>query len=419
MTNRNMALLWVGQLTSRLGTFAGYVALLMLVRKLTGSNTHTAIAGISQALPGIVAGLFAGAIIDRLGRKVTMIVTDIFRGGVTLIIPFLLVTGDLHVWHLFLVAALCSVGTAFFQPAEMAIIPEIVEKEQLDQANALARTTIHLGGLAGPPLGALLITLYGPWSAFFVDALSFFVSAVSLYFLYARFKAEESPSTSLLQEMREGMAIVRRDSPLQAILLCCIAVNFTYYPLPVLLPEISERGFLEKGGMLFHHLNPAYIFGGFMTALTLGKLIASLTIHLYSKIPHLRYFMHASNLLIALSIFGVGISPSLFLAWLCMVIIGYAGTITEVKIVSYVQTTYPEGILGRIFGIMVTVAFGAIPLSIAASGPLADSIGSPLVLILLGLTLVAASAIIRVGKLLEGCKELRVESTQVAFVNRG
>lgn len=413
--NRNLFIFWFGQLSSRLGSFISYIALLLLVNQLTGKNTATAITGICQFLPGLIFGLWAGAITDRVGKVKIMIITDILRAIASAIIPLCIYFHCLQAWHLYLVAGLISIGTAFFQPAEMSIIPDIVpEKKDLNSANAIARTTIQIGGIIGPALGALLMSVWGPAAAFIVDGATFVISGVSLLFLKIVKETKiDEVSKHIVQDIKEGIALIWQNSPLKAILLCCIAVNFTYYPLPILLPDIAGRKFLD-----ITFMNKAAIFGGFIMTLTAGKLAASFMIRLFDRVRHLKFFLYYSNLAIAAAVLVVGVSPLLSVSFLAMAIIGFCGTITEVRIVSYIQTAFPENILGRIFSIILTVAFGTIPLSIFLGGWLSDIVGTVWVLAGLGVILVLTSALIYFTGLLEGKNDVISDSETHVFVNK-
>ncbi|MDQ7821190.1 MAG: MFS transporter [Candidatus Eremiobacteraeota bacterium] len=412
--NRTLFIFWVGQLTSRIGSFISYVALLLLVRELTGKNTTMAITGICQALPGLIVGLWAGAITDRVGKVRIMILTDVLRGLGCFIIPLCIYFHCLQAWHLYLVAVLISLGTAFFQPAEMAIIPDFVKREDLNSANAVARTTIQIGGIIGPALGALLITQWGAWTAFIADGITFFISAFCIMLMRVSQEKEKCESSdNLMEDVKEGIKLIWQNSPLKAILLCCIAVNFTYYPLPILLPEISERKFLD-----LTFFNKTQIFGAFIMTLTAGKLLASIMINSFNRFRHLKFFLYYSNIAIALAVLTVGVSRFLSLSFLAMAAIGFCGTITEVRIVSYIQSSFPENILGRIFGIILTVAFGTIPLSIFAGGWIADIVGSAWVLLGLGAGLVFTSLVIYFTGMLEGKNDVVSDSTTLVFVNK-
>jgi MFS family permease len=395
--NRNLFIFWMGQLTSRIGSYVSYVALLLLVNKMTGRSLDTAITGICEFLPGLVLGLWAGAITDRIGKVKIMIITDIMRAIAALLIPVCIYFNCLEVWHLYLCAVIISIGTAFFQPAEMAIIPDIVEKEDILGANAISRTTIQLGGIIGPALGAIIITAGGSSLAFLFDGATFVISAICLILMKVHAENEKCGSQAgMFKDIKDGINLIWQNNYLKAILLCCIAVNFTYYPLPVLLPKISQKIFID-----IKFLNSAMIFAGFITALTAGKLIASLMIHLFDKIKQLKFFLYYSNIIIAVSVIIVGVSPILSLSYIAMFILGFCGSVTEVRIVSYIQSSFSENILGRIFSIILTVAFGTIPLSLFLAGALSDNYGTLWVIIGLGILLVITSLIIFLTGMLE------------------
>jgi MFS transporter, DHA3 family, macrolide efflux protein len=422
--NRDLRMLWWGQLLSRFGSSVSYVALLLLVRKITGSNLATALVGISEALPGIIAGPIAGTLVDRHDRKKIMIAADILRAFAMGFVVLLVISGRIEAWHLYILAALGSIGTAFFDPAQMAIIPSLAREEEMDRANALLKTTYQIGGLVGPAIGAILYTSFGPASCFAIDAVSFFISAVFILKMSARSSATvEGAREPVLQEIRNGFALMAKEPVIAGILISCVIVNFAFFPLPILLPEIADKayaasrlafastatslGLASTSPLLARLGSPEFFFGALMTCLMFGQIIASLTIGFFEKVRGVRHFIHASLFLIALSISSIGFLPHAFVGLAAVFVIGYSSTVTEIRLTSFIQRSFPPEMLGRIFASILTIAFAMTPISMTTCGILADHYGAAFVLARLGLALFAAAAILFASRLLQA--ELRLE----------
>src|SRR5919112_159731 len=138
-TNRNFRLLYIGQAISQLGDWFNSVAVFALLLDLTGSATAVAWMMIVQFMPMAIIGPIAGVVVDRVDRRRVMIVTDLIRG--VLVLGLLLVRTREQVWLAYVVMALTVSGSAFFEPARTAPIPNVTSREELMPANALSSAT--------------------------------------------------------------------------------------------------------------------------------------------------------------------------------------------------------------------------------------------------------------------------------------
>ncbi len=180
LRSRPFALLWLGQTISSLGDGAFITALAWEVLLLTGSATAMGLVVTAELIPRLLFLLLGGVAADRLPRRIVMLCSD---GGRAFAILLIAVLGWLHVlqlWHLIVLSLLFGVAEGFFAPAYSAIPPQLVEKEELASANALTGLSRQMSLLLGPLVGAGLVVLTGPVTAFAFDGLSFVVSAVCL-----------------------------------------------------------------------------------------------------------------------------------------------------------------------------------------------------------------------------------------------
>lgn len=221
-TNRNFRLLFVGQTVSQLGDWFNSVAVFALLLDLTGSATAVAWMMIVQFLPMAVVGPIAGVVVDRVDRRRLMIGTDIFRG--IAVLGLLLVRTRDQVWLAYVVMALTVTGSAFFEPARTATIPNVTSKDELMPANALSSATWAAMLAIGASIGGLVTAIAGREIAFVINGVSFFVSA----WFISRTTYDSTPAVKAplkgwyaltgLPDMLEGMRYVRGSAHVSAIM---------------------------------------------------------------------------------------------------------------------------------------------------------------------------------------------------------
>jgi MFS family permease len=178
---RSFRLLWLGQTISNLGNNVFSLALAWQVLLMTHSATAMGLILMARLVPNLAFVLIGGVAADRLPRRSIVLWSDGLRGLVLLSVTVLGVAGLLQLWLLVVESLIFGIVEGFFNPALMSLPPELVAKEKLPSANALTALSLNLAGLAGPVLGALLIALAGLFSAFALDAVSFFISMLLLF----------------------------------------------------------------------------------------------------------------------------------------------------------------------------------------------------------------------------------------------
>jgi MFS transporter len=185
LRSRNFRLLFGGQAVSVIGDALFPVALAFAVLDLGGSPGQLGLVLAAQGLPLAVLILFAGVWADRLPRQWIMFVSDVGRGLAQVATAYLLLSGKAEIWHLALLSAVYGVFEAGFRPAAGGLIPQIVDSEHLQQANALIGLSLNFGTILGPVAAGALIAASGPGEAIAVDAATFAVSAAFLLALKA------------------------------------------------------------------------------------------------------------------------------------------------------------------------------------------------------------------------------------------
>jgi MFS family permease len=367
LRHRDFGLLWLGQAVSLVGDGIYLVAIAWLVLDISNQPSALALVGLAWTFPMVVALLIAGVLSDRLERRRLMIAGDLLRCAAIGAIAALALAGVAELWHVIVLVVIYGIGEALFQPAFSAVVPDIVPRDELLQANAVRELMEPLGlRFAGPALGGLLIALFDVGAAFVIDAATFGVSAIAIG-LMSRQPPVREESASMRRDLAEGFAYVRAHAWLWATLAgAALFLLFTYGPMEVLLPYIIKN---ELGG-------DAATFGTVLAVGGLGSIAAAVILSL-TGLPR----RHVTFMWAAWSV-GTGLDIGLALAgasWqMCVLAFFSFGLATTGLLVwsMLLYTLVPAEMLGRVTSVDWFVSIGLTPVSFALTGPIAEALGA-------------------------------------------
>jgi len=373
---RDFALLWAGMSVSLIGDGVYFVALAWQVYDLSGSPTALSVVGVAWTLPLALFVLLGGVVTDRVERRRVMIAADLVRALAVAVIGVLSLSGVIELWHLVVMAALFGTGEAFFGPAFTSIVPQIVPRELLLQANALDQFVRPLGFmLLGPALGGWIVATFGPGEAFVFDAGTFLVSALALAFLSPRPLAVREEATSLLRDVREGFGFVRARPWLWATLVAAAIFLLAYWgPIDVLVPYRVRN---ELGGDAGDY-GLILAFGG------LGSIAAAALVGRRGLPRRHITVMYLSWAIGSLALVGLGVGTAV---WQLMGFMFVEGAFFTAGIVIWgtlLQTHVPGELLGRVTSLDWFVSTSLVPISFALTGPVSGAIGVQSTLVLAG-----------------------------------
>ena len=218
--NRDFRLLYAGTLISLGGDWFLTVALLDLVLQLTGSATLASLMLLCQSLPIFFFTPLAGPVIDRVDRQKLMVLTDLIRTGACLL-P-LLAWSPAMLPFAYAGVIVISIGSAYFEPASQAALPNIVAPEDLGAANVLMGSTWGTMLAAGAAIGGAVTMRFGRNVSFVVDAISFLISALILWMMRGRFSEHRDAhheQPPLRESIRETVHYARSHPRVLALLV--------------------------------------------------------------------------------------------------------------------------------------------------------------------------------------------------------
>lgn len=389
LRHRDFRLLWVGQFLSKTGSQFNYIALAWLVLQTTGSAMATGGVYLAQVLPAALLGWVAGVPVDRADRRMLMFHCDWLRALLVLILPISFALHSLQEWLIYGVTFAISALSLLFFAAEKSVIPVLVPPEDLTEANAWAEMTEQFGALIGPVVAGLLIAvLPSPVHILYLNVLTFAASALTLLWLKWRDQPKRTPGGAgqMLREAREGLACLLRDPLLRVVFFTLAAVNFLVAPFTVVFPVLADR-VLHAGAAGFGWLMGAFGAGMLLGSLAAGRLARALR-------PATLIYGGMALLGGALAAMAActGIWPAVALAALAATGVGPSNAV----ILTLVQKSTPERLLGRVFASLSALVQMAVPVGVALVSPLLDLVGARQVLLGMGLGILLAAALGRV-----------------------
>ncbi len=379
--NRSYFPLWLGQLVSSFGDTLNYIALVVLVYRLSGSGLAVSFSVALEILPVLLLGPLAGVIIDRFSRKTILITTDVLRAGLVVLLIF-----ASQLWQVYAIIACLTAASVFFNPTVQAVIPGLVEPEALLAANSVSWSTAQLVQIVASALVGGLIASIGTTPAFAINAVSFIFSAFMIGRLtiptHARERNAESPQkpSTWLHDLREGLIYARQDYFISRLMivqaLASLAVGATSALLIVLAQQhlrLPPEGF-------------AWLLLAIGAGALLGPILFGSTVKNYRKTQYLfmPYVIRGiGDILIAL------LTP-FPLALLILFIYGLNTSTGMVVYNSLMQGQVPEAMRGRVYTLMDVLWNLMQLLSLLAGGLLADRVGVQVIYYVGGTMLVGA-----------------------------
>ncbi|HEX2495886.1 MAG TPA: MFS transporter [Gaiellaceae bacterium] len=386
LRERDFALFWSGWTVSLIGDGFFIVAIAWQVFELWNSPTALAVVGVAETISILAFVLVGGVVADRFERRKVLIFSSALRGIAVGLLGVLAVSEALELWHVFVLSAFFGAGQAFQGPAAGAIIPDLVPRHLLVQANSLSQV-VRQGAFAfvGPALGGFVVHSFGAGSAFLIDAATFGVAIVTLLLLRPRPAAAVSEErTSMRRDIGEGLRYVRGTVWLWGTLAWALAAIFLVYgPFTVLLPFLVKN---ELGGDA-GDLGLVFAAGG------LSAILVSLTVGQLGLPRRHITFMYGLWLVACLQIAAFALAD---VPWQAMAISFagegcWAGGLIVWS--TLMQRVVPAELLGRVKSVDWLLSLGLAPLSFAVTGPLAGWLGVKPVLVIAGLSATALTAV--------------------------
>lgn len=356
--------LWLAQVISLTGDWFNTIASVIIVNRYSASGLAVGGLFIARALPPFLLGPVAGVVADRFDRRKVLILSDVLRAGIVLC--FLLVDRPERLWLLYVLTVLQFSVSTFFEPARAALVPALVENEELLKANTLASITWSAMLTLGGAIGGLTASLFGVRVSLIVDASSFLVSAILVLSITGQFRSNAiHVLESGWKNFVDGLKYVRKN--LDVGLVTLVKALGQVGSFDIISALYASRVFREGQ-------EGATTLGLMFTAFGVGAVIGPLIANRLgdSSVTWLRRAILGGFVCMPLAWLIVGIAPSLPIALLGCILRGIGGSINWTYSDVLLQMSVPDHLLGRVFAFDFAVFTLAVSISLWLTGFITD-----------------------------------------------
>jgi predicted MFS family arabinose efflux permease len=378
---RDFRLMWVGACTSSIGTWMQIVAQGWLIYRLSHSAFLLALDQFLGGIPIFLLSLIGGVVADRVERRRILLGSQYIQLASAGTLTLLVGTGTVHVWEILCLSLVSGFAQAFGGPAYSALIPTLVDREDMPNAIALNSIQFNLAVTIGPALGGLILARLGETWCFGLNALSFIAPIIALSVITTRFLPQKT-TDSMLISLKQGIQFVRNQGSMEALVLLAFCMTALSMPMrtyfPVFVKDIFRRG--------------PETYGQLLSLMGIGSICGSLAI------ASLGNFKHKGRVaLVMLICLGAGItvfalSRSLAVSYVVVALVGFAMMTVFATVTSLVQLITTEEMRGRVMSVYNCAFRGGMPMGNLVSGWLVPMFSAPVVLGVNGFVLVLLAA---------------------------
>ncbi len=370
---QKFSLIWFAQMLSQFGTATTRFSLMIWAYQQTGQATPLALLGFFSYILFILISPAAGVIVDRLDRRLVMILGDLGAALMTVMLLILFSSGQLQIWHLYIAEALTGAFEAFQIPAYTASISVLVPKEQYARVSGMRSFSDAAAQVIAPALAAQLLALFGLGGVMLIDIGSFLIGVVPLLFIsipmVVHTTAQNLPRRHFRNDLATGFRYIMERPGLLGLMGIYFGINLTaaltYYA--ILAPMVLAR----TGG-------DQIALGNVQAALGVGGIIGGILMSVWGgpkRRVHGIFLIGAFSFLTGDFLMAVGRTTPvwmfaiLFSTIFVPIIVGSKQTIWQSKVAPELQ--------GRVFAARGAVEQLAMPIGYLLAGPLADKLLEP------------------------------------------
>jgi len=361
---RNFRLYASGAIISNIGTWMQRVAQDWLVLELTHSGTALGIVTGLQFLPSLLASPYAGVIADRFAKRKVLTLTQIAMGTVALLLGGLTVFGLVEVWHVYVLAFLFGIGTAFDAPTRQSFVVEMVGKDELTNAVGLNSASFNAARLIGPGLAGLLIHWFGTGPVIMINGLSYAAVILSLRLMRSGELYTPKPAAREKGMIRDGMRYLWRRPELMMILTTVFFAGTFGLNFQMTSALMATEAF-HKGAGEYGILGSILAIGSFAGALLAARRVRT----------RQRLVMGAA-LAFGVMVIVSGIMPTYLSYAMVLPIVGFSALTLLTAANATMQLGIEPTMRGRVMALYMTVLMGGTPLGSPLIGWIGQTFGA-------------------------------------------
>jgi len=348
---RDFRLVWFGACTSSIGTWMQIVAQGWLIYRLSHSARLLALDQFLGGIPIFLFSLIGGVFADRIERRKILLGSQYLQLLSAATLTILVVTGRVQVWQILCLSFISGFAQAFGGPAYQALIPNLVEREDMPNAIALNSIQFNLAVTIGPALAGQVLAKMGESWCFGLNTVSFLAPIAALSLISKGFLPQRT-TDSMLRSLKEGISFVRRQDSMEWLIILAFLMTALSMPLrtyfPLFVKDIFNRG--------------PETYGNLLSIMGVGSICGSLTIAGMGNIRHKGRLALTMLLCLGAGIAGFASSKLLAFSFLMIFVVGFAMMGVFATVNSLVQLIVTEEMRGRVMSVYNCAFRGGMPM---------------------------------------------------------
>ena len=365
--HRNYRLFYTGQAISLSGTWMQTIAQSWLVIQITDSKEALGVVTMLQFLPITLLVLFAGVMADRLPKRDVIMASRLLAMAQSALLAVLVATGQVELWHVYVLALVLGISNAFEQPTRQAFVMEMVGKDDILNAVALNSGLFNGARLVGPAIGGVVIWALGVEAAFFINAVSFIPTILALTMMdmsqLHRSEKKESSAAGAMHELREGISYAVSTPATRLTIIFAFFIGMFGFNFIIVVPLVAKY-VLDGGSMEL---------GFLMASLGAGAVVSALFLASRRTVTVRQLFTGATAFAVLLA--AVAASHWFVLTFVSLFALGMALTAFATTANTAIQLATPDHLRGRVMALWMLLFAGSTPIGGYLTGFLAEHVG--------------------------------------------
>lgn len=366
-SSRNYRKYLYGNICSVLGVWIQRLALGWHAWQLSESTLVVGLVAAAQFMPLIVLTPFFGVVVDRVNTRLAAIAMHAVLALIATMLAVLTLSGNMTIEWLGALALMHGLANSAYSPVRLALIPNLVRKEQFPSAVAIASMTFNISRFIGPGIAGAIVAVYGLAAAYAINAVTYLPVILALAVIRIEERPEDkAPAKPYFAQLMEGVRYTRDHAQIRQIILLSGVSNFFGRGILELMPAFAALIF--EGG--------SSVLAALMAAAGIGAILASLLFSFGA-------FRHQLHAVVAVGSIGVGVSIASF-GWIStlpmgifvVLLLGMFASVVSIGSQTEVQILVENRLRGRVMSLWTLVIMGGPAVGSVVAGALAGDIGA-------------------------------------------
>jgi MFS family permease len=387
LNNRDYRLYLSGQVLSQIGRWMQSVAQAWLVLELTGSPLQLGLISTLQFTPMLLFAVFSGAVADRLPKRRLLLFTQSVSTAQSLALAWLVWAGLVQYWHVAVLALLLGFINTLDNPTRQSFVSELVGKDDVGNAVALSSAGFNSARIVGPAIAGVLIARLGIAPAILLNGISFLFVIAALILLRVREAPRRARTTTMLEEVREGIGYALSTPRIRLALGILFVVSLFVFNFNVYVPLLARSVLHQE----------ADGFGFLMASVGLGAVSGALTLGAFGRTRPLLSVTFGAAFVACTGVLGMSVVHAFWAGALALFVTGFFSVVVTASCNTTLQLTAPDAMRGRVMSLYTLVFGGTVPFGSFVVGFVSEHWSVPIAFLAMGATGLVGTAALFMG----------------------